>query len=681
MILNLHSLAFGTETSTGGGNPAWGTEMGQGDGYRFSFENSEELITAMVYRSVPDPQKTIYCPLGKGGNQSGDYEFVLGSLFEKVFVNGIPVNGKFLLLIVKKLVGANHVGRRTLKYNPRMTLDGRNYNEICYKTMASALGVSEEGSWFVSEINVKNQDELHFTAHVLNSNTHTIFTDSSDRSKKLQSKLLAYARQYNNKKLETFAKNAVFEGPLQQIFFGAPGTGKSHSIKGISKEYEHFRITFHPDTDYASFVGAYKPTTTEIVLRDMSGHPIIENGVRLTEEKIAYKFVQQAFLKAYVAAWREQEKEEPQPVFLVIEEINRGNCAQIFGDIFQLLDRNEEGFSDYPIHADTDLSKELGKALADLTVANADGINALYDGKDIVGEIKKGTRLLLPNNLYIWATMNTSDQSLFPIDSAFKRRWDWKYIKIADSGKGYVISVNDKEYDWWKFLQKINEHIGTTTSQEDKKLGYFFAKATKNDDGKYVISADKFLSKVLFFLYGDVYKDYGFDDDIFKGEEGTPMEFSDYFDESGKAIEEKIEKFLLNLGLEPKSTENEITEIEDAEILESEDADNKISGRLTVEFPDGTTVKEGHQFDTYLKALQKIGLAKALQIAAQRQYVRKDEPLISKIQSQRIIDDPKYSYVQSGDYYIIKGIDLPTQINFLKLLSQKLNLGLSVYAE
>ena len=398
------------------------------------------------------------------------------------------------------------------------------------------------------------------------------------------------------------------EGPLQQIFFGAPGTGKSHTIKEVCKAYDHYRITFHPDTDYASFVGAYKPfTETEnlyhtILTKDgAEALPVInpETNQPITTAKITYKFVQQAFLKAYVAAWREQEKEEPQPVFLEIEEINRGNCAQIFGDIFQLLDRNEEGFSDYPIHADTDLSKELGKAFADLKVANADGINALYDGKDVVGEIKKGTQLLLPNNLYIWATMNTSDQSLFPIDSAFKRRWDWKYIKIADSGKGYVISVNDKEYDWWQFLQKINNHIGTTTSQEDKKLGYFFAKATKNDDGKYVISADKFLSKVLFFLYGDVYKDYGFDDDIFKGEDGTPMEFSDYFDEQGNVVETKIEKFLQNLGLKPKSIDEESEEIEDVEIEEMfDDSTTSENREITIE---GIPSSRNNSFTTITK--------------------------------------------------------------------------------
>ena len=465
----------------------------------------------------------------------------------------------------------------------------------------------------------------------------------------------------------------LLNAPLQLIFFGAPGTGKSHSIKAMSSMFEHYRITFHPDTDYASFVGAYKPSTISMPIRDVSGYPIKQNDEIVTEEKITYKFVQQAFLKAYIAAWKEQQKEQPQPIFLVIEEINRGNCAQIFGDIFQLLDRNEEGFSDYPIHADTDLSKELAKEFKDLNVSNAATLNALYDGKDIVGEVKSGSHLLLPNNLYIWATMNTSDQSLFPIDSAFKRRWDWKYIKITDSGKGYTLAVNGNEYDWWDFLKAINHHIGTQTSQEDKKLGYFFVKATKNADGKHVISADKFLSKVLFFLYGDVYKDYGFDDVIFQGEDNRPMEFSDYFDENGNAVEPKIEKFLQNLGLRPKSED-----IEDAEIIESDTINRNSSRALSVVFPDGITIQESTNFETYLKTIERIGLEKAQLIASQKTYVRRDEPLISKIQSQAIIDDPTYSYVQVGDYYVIKGIDARTQVNFINLLSEKLNLGLTV---
>lgn len=355
--------------------------------------------------------------------------------------------------------------------------------------------------------------------------------------------------------------------PLQQIYFGAPGTGKSHRIKQVCREYEHYRITFHPDTDYASFVGSYKPIThSEQVYTNMGDKAIplkdSVTGEPVTTTKITYQYVYQAFLNAYIAAWKEQQKENPQPVFLVIEEINRGNCAQIFGDIFQLLDRNESGFSDYPIIADNDLKKELAREFESLDVLNADNINGIY-GNDIIAKIKSGSHLLLPNNLYIWATMNTSDQSLFPIDSAFKRRWEWKYVKIADSGKGYRIAVNGNEYDWWEFVEAINSHIGTDTDQEDKKLGYFFAKAKKNDEGKYIISADTFLSKVIFFIYNDVYKDFDLDDDIFKDEDGQVLTFANYFDQYGDTVPEKVERFIQNLGLKPISSSDEDIAIEE----------------------------------------------------------------------------------------------------------------------
>ena len=402
MILNLHSLAFNTITTSGGGNPAWGTEMGQGDGYRFNFEGSDEFITALVYNSVPNPQSRIYCPLGKGGNQASDYEFVIGSLFNKVFVNNILVNGQFLLLIVKKLVGANHVGRRTLKYNPRMTLDGNNYNEPCYAAMARALGVSQHGSWFVSEINVKNQDELHFTAHILDADNQTTFVDSEDRSRKLQEKLRSHAQDAIDSKFKKIANVLDNDLSRQVIYFGAPGTGKSFTIKEACDKFEHYRITFHPDTDYSSFVGSYKPTTKEVILRDMSGHPIKENNEVVTEDKIIYEFVTQPFLKAYIAAWMEQANENPSPVYLIIEEINRGNCAQIFGDIFQLLDRNEKGFSEYSITSDSDLQKKLAKSFNDLAISRTSEINSLY-GKDIVSKILDGSEILLPDNLFIRA--------------------------------------------------------------------------------------------------------------------------------------------------------------------------------------------------------------------------------------------------------------------------------------
>lgn len=352
------------------------------------------------------------------------------------------------------------------------------------------------------------------------------------------------------------------EGPLQQIFFGAPGTGKSHTINQMCAEYENYRTTFHPDTDYAAFVGSYKPITVRVPVYGIQGTKLRdEEGKTILEDRIVYRYIFQSFLKAYIAAWREQQNEEPKPVFLIIEEINRGNCAQIFGDIFQLLDRNEAGFSDYPIVADDDLAQELKRVLGDFKIVNAENINALYKGgKDVVAQVKSGSHLLLPNNLYIWATMNTSDQSLFPIDSAFKRRWDWKYIKIKDAEKGYRITFsNGHQYDWWQFISAINAEIeGGEIQQEDKKLGYFFAKAC---DGK--ISAETFVSKVLFYLYNDVFKDFGLEEAFFKDENGETMTFASYFDEVGEINEERVEHFITNLGLTSQTSE------------ESDDADEE----------------------------------------------------------------------------------------------------------
>lgn len=354
------------------------------------------------------------------------------------------------------------------------------------------------------------------------------------------------------------------EYPFQQIFYGAPGTGKSHTINEETKDEDVIRTTFHPDTDYSTFVGAYKPTTKEVELRDLSGHKVVENGEIVKEDRIIYEFVAQSFLQAYVSAWKkyaDANEGEPQKQFLVIEEINRGNCAQIFGDLFQLLDRNDYGFSDYPIKADADMKRQLQKAFAGLVIAQKDKINAMYEGKDIISQVLNGDILLLPNNLYIWATMNTSDQSLFPIDSAFKRRWDWTYMPISNAEKDWIIEVDGSKYDWWQFLEKINEKIGSTTNSEDKKLGYFFCKA---QDG--VISAKTFVGKVIFYLWNDVFKDYEFGDAIFNDEDGSKLSFAKFYTSEGKnskVVEEKVALFLKNLGLIPIEISKEESEIED----------------------------------------------------------------------------------------------------------------------
>lgn len=266
----------------------------------------------------------------------------------------------------------------------------------------------------------------------------------------------------------------------QVIFYGAPGTGKSKDVADRVKNKEDFtfRVTFHPDTDYSSFVGSYKP--------------------RMKDGRITYEFVPQVFIKAYIKAWKNPKRN----VFLVIEEINRGNCAQIFGDLFQLLDRDENMVSKYPIKADTDLIDYL-KLPENLGTHN-EGVT--------------DDSLKLPGNLSILATMNTSDQSLFPMDSAFKRRWDWKFVKInyKDASK-FILQVSDTcRYNWGEALQALNDYIKSTTGSTNKLIGNRFVQMGDEP----IISYDRFRDKVLFYLFGDVYKDDDtFASDFFNGSE------------------------------------------------------------------------------------------------------------------------------------------------------------------
>ena len=381
----------------------------------------------------------------------------------------------------------------------------------------------------------------------------------------------------------------------QIIYYGAPGTGKSHIVKKQTEGESVVRTTFHPDSDYSTFVGCYKPTTKPCPMYTSYGEKAVTikdaTGKELTENRIVYEFVDQAFLQAYVKAWKfyaqATEGSDPKKQYLIIEEINRGNCAQIFGDLFQLLDRNGRGFSDYYIHADNDLKRHIYQKFQDNGVTFSEyhqkAIDAVYpkEEESVALRVLSGEILLLPNNLYIWATMNTSDQSLFPIDSAFKRRWDWKYRPIVkgrdEDGKElkWRIAADTKEYDWWSFLEKINAVIGSTTSSEDKKLGFFFCKAI---DG--VISAETFVSKIIFYLWNDVFKDFGFDEDIFKDEISADGKYSTLdFDKfytataNGETIvrKAKVEKFLENLKVE------EATNVPDNAGMEDEDGNTSSS--------------------------------------------------------------------------------------------------------
>ena len=338
----------------------------------------------------------------------------------------------------------------------------------------------------------------------------------------------------------------------QQIRYGAPGTGKSFGLDGESRENDVYRTTFHPDSDYSTFIGAYKPTMKKVPRIVQIGQDIktpnyaagFDESLKV-EEKIAYEFCPQAFMNAYVAAWKEVAKGTAgKPVVLVIEEINRGNCAQVFGDIFQLLDRDDAtGWSSYPIDADADLAKWLN-AVCEKKADGTDGdpifsakLDAIVKPAKIKdsdwADIKIGKKLALPPNLYIWATMNTSDQSLFPIDSAFKRRWDWQYVPIAkpdkdddENWRDRAIKAGDNYYDWYDFITIVNKHIAKTTQSEDKQLGYFFVKAP-DDTG--IITAEKFVNKVLFFLFKDAFKDWKLPEGVFGKANNEKYAFKDFF--------------------------------------------------------------------------------------------------------------------------------------------------------
>ena len=489
------------------------------------------------------------------------------------------------------------------------------------------------------------------------------------------------SKVYSTLPKEAISKSFDRNLPLQQIFFGAPGTSKSYTIKKMTKGKEVIRTTFHPDSDYSTFVGAYKPTSIEVPVRDVTGKIIIENGKQVTENRIVYEFVEQAFLQAYTKAWRayanKADGEQAVEQFLVIEEINRGNCAQIFGDLFQLLDRNNYGFSEYPITADKDMQKQLAKAFKGLAIADAERINRIYEENetDIVSKILNGEKILLPDNLYIWATMNTSDQSLFPIDSAFKRRWDWKYMPICEGMENGIslrwkIKVGDNLYDWWNFLQIINKEIHDQTKSEDKKLGYFFC---KTQDG--VISADTFVGKVIFFLWNDVFKDRAFADNVFLVED-EELSFDKFYDVNaeGKAVvkEDVVDKFLKNLGVECIVDAN-VTQGQDDD--SDDDSDDDFSKRhLKVVYPDGTSMENNNSTKTLIDIVEKYGP----QQIADLNIVISGYPIVSK---ERIDDTKGYGRSQrelSDGYLLMTKYSTAAKKKVIETISERLKLNLTV---
>ena len=517
--------------------------------------------------------------------------------------------------------------------------NNRKYDGRLYKRFFLFDKYSISNDWYHSETETNRRDffrwfvDLCKQRGVYNKVPQIIIeeAESSDNGKKND------LFKNNTVKDKQKTKNTGVMSYSQNILFGAPGTGKSFKIDDPEKGYglknvdesRKFRTTFHPDYDYAQFVGAYKPQKNQVanktlnknelaaILKEMKAddnYPIhkfsvlysgalsklskteqleiikeagspesmaveLKKGIavgeylkeKINEDSITYSFVPQVFAKAYAAAWKlylqrdsrdsigasplQNDSGKDIQVYLVIEEINRGNCAQIFGDIFQLLDRDEKGFSQYSIDADCDFAGWLKEDSILKTVWSE------YETKVGDGKLK------LPPNLNILATMNTSDQSLFPMDSAFKRRFDWEYVPISFTDEEgnekeaatYEIEIfdekgapckrdGDKPYLWKDFVEKINTKILDITKSEDKQLGEFFIKP---DNGK-VISNKRFLGKVMFYLWNEVCKDEHENDSFFRVKTDSKEEYFTFQDLYKKEKGDYLKRFMDEL-MAPKN--------------------------------------------------------------------------------------------------------------------------------
>lgn len=544
MKIDFGSLAFNINVNGKvGGTPSWGTAI-----VYQTFDNkikeniAKDILIGMIYKKIDCTSNELSLPLGKGGRiYHGDEDYntngapsipYLAAKFDKTYVNGISIGKPFILLVMKDGYEA-HDGRLQLKYSPKISW-GSYTNQEFFNETFKILGISPISPFICYDIEVYDQDKLHFRC---------AYKEKEYKFKDKDEYVDFVRKAMQDDKIikPLVTANSIINFPIQTIFYGAPGTGKSNKIEECTNDSNRIRTTFHPDSDYSTFVGAYKPTMEET--------GVIVAGKK--ETRIAYKYVAQAFLKAYVNAWMRIDEGDNSPYYLVIEEINRGNCAQIFGDLFQLLDRGDDGKSKYAISPDEDIRRYLAEQF--------------YNAISLPYAIKSGIEMRLPANLYIWATMNTSDQSLFPIDSAFKRRWDWKYMPIEKGDKDFIIEIGSKNYDWWNFISIINGRIDEITGSEDKKLGYWFAKPIDNST---TIKCDQFVSKVLFYLWNDVYKDYSDDNrSIFRitdGNNSKKVAFTEFF---GAGRETKLHAFMNFNEIQEIPSLTEITN--DQEVIET----------------------------------------------------------------------------------------------------------------
>lgn len=450
MRLDFKSLAFGYSLKEGVATPAWETSLGQGKKYKINNkETINELIKGLVYKAVPP--KTISYKKGKGGaivnGEADNSGLVISAVFDKVFINDQEIHGGQFILVVVKDDSESHKGRLKLKYGPdnRYTINGiTTTNNDFIDKVHNQLGLSETACWFVSDISVIDQDKLVLKTTVINKDNSEEYINATDLH-------AAWDEYYDSD--EIIISDDVKIGD-NIIFYGVPGSGKSHLIKSEYCDDELYmeRVVFHPDYTYSDFVG-------QILPENIDGH-------------ISYPFVPGPFTRILKKA-----QDSSHNYYLVIEELNRGNAPAIFGEVFQLLDRSD-GVSEYGIN-------------------NADIARAVYGDESALVKI--------PSNLFILATMNTADQNVFTLDTAFKRRWRMRNV-VSEVEKCLFAgdTICDSNVTWATFLNTINPLItecgDDNFRSEDKRLGAYFVKIQELKNREY------FSEKVLMYLWNDAFK-------------------------------------------------------------------------------------------------------------------------------------------------------------------------------
>lgn len=343
--------------------------------------------------------------------------------------------------------------------------------------------------------------------------------------------------------------------PHQRIFFGAPGTGKSYELNKEAREYfgnDYERVTFHPNYMYGNFVGAYKPFPK--VLKNSDGSIKTDDDGNI-QETITYEYIPGVLIKQLVKALKNPSKN----YLLLIEEINRANVAAVFGDIFQLLDRNETGESEYFIATSKELQEYLKKE---------------FNGFQLSEEVSKKlendfNRLYLPNNLYIWATMNSADQGVMPMDTAFRRRWEFKYLGINDAADlnkeefdKYKFKINSTEVvKWDEFRRELNKKLSSLNIPEDKLIGPYFISKSILEGTDLDKLTETIKNKVLMYLYEDAAK--AFRSSLFaEGKYSTYSSACKCFDENALSL------FKGNIEIDTELIDSKTTDEEDSKAEE-----------------------------------------------------------------------------------------------------------------